>query len=212
MTKVKRRSCREVAATRARHARERTRTSTAPLSPLRGEVAFVVVWVSALLSNLVMAPFRARPAPGLGPTYLPTPQELGVPGPLRPRPPYGRILHSRYRSIPSMSRLMRDLKRPAAHAAARAALMARIGGDDVTLGWAAGLVDAGAEWRLALHARSGASDADVVSAWRAEARVDKAAAEAEAAAALRAKLVAANAAEGDDDNDNDKIRPLLSGS
>lgn len=205
------RSCVEIAGYRARHARERVRTSVAPLSPLRGEVAFGVAWLSALASSLVMTPFRARPSPRSEPTYQATPQELGVPGPLRPRPQDGHLLHGRYRVAPSMSRLMRDLRRPAAYNAARAALLARIGSDPDTLSWAAGLVDSGGAWRLALHARSGASDADVVSAWRAEARVDKAAAEGEAAAALRAKLVAANAAEGDDDNDNDKIRPLLSG-
>ena len=94
-----------------------------------------------------------------------------------------------------MSRLMRDLKRPAAHDAARAALLSRIGGDAVTLGWATGLVDGGASWRLALHARPGISDAEVVAAWRADAMADKAAAEAEAAAALRASIAAANAAE-----------------
>lgn len=195
---MRQRSCTEIAAARARHARERVRTSATPLSPLRGEIVFAVVWLASLLSNLVLAPFRARPAPSPEPTYQPTAQELGVPGPLRPRLS-GRLLHGRYRSTPSISRIFRDLRRPVAHDAARAALMARVGSDTDTLSWAAGLVDAGAEWRLALHARPGISDAEMSAAWRAEARADKAAAEAEAAATLRAKIAAANAAEGNDD-------------
>ncbi|HEY5797713.1 MAG TPA: hypothetical protein VIU82_22135 [Bosea sp. (in: a-proteobacteria)] len=94
-----------------------------------------------------------------------------------------------------MSRILRDLRRPAAHDAARAALLARIGRDDVTLSWAAGLVDSGHVWRLALAVRPGMPDAEVVILWRSEARAEIAAAEAEAAAALKAKVAAANAAE-----------------
>lgn len=123
---------------------------------------------------------------------------------MRPRPPRGRLHHGRYRAMPSMSRLMRDLRRPAAHDAARAVLMARVDSDPDTLSWAAGLVDAGSEWRLALYARSGTSDADVVAAWRAEARADKEAAEAEAA--LKAKIAAANAVE-ENETDEDGLRP-----
>lgn len=188
---MRQRSCTEIAAARARHARERVRTSTAPLSPLRGEILFGVTFLASLMASLVTSPFRARPAPDSAPKYQPTLRELGVPGPLRPRP-HGR-LHGRYRAVPSMSRIMRDLRRPAAHDAARAALLVRIGSDPVTLAWAAALVDSGAEWRLALATRPGIPDAEVVSAWQAEARADKAAAEAEAAAA--------NAAEGVDDGE-----------
>ena len=129
-------------------------------------------WLTSLMTSLVMAPFRARPAPRPEPAYQPTPQELGVPGPLRHRPS-GR-LHGRYRVPPSMSRIFRDLKRPVAHDAARAALMARVGSDGDTLAWVARLVDVGAEWRLALHARPGFSNANIVAAWRAEAKADKA--------------------------------------
>jgi len=192
---MKRRSCIEIAAARARHTRERVRTSPAPFSPLRGEIAFAVVWLASLLSNLVLAPFRTRPAPGPEPSsYEPTPQELGVPGPLRPRP-HGRLLHGRYRTVPSLKRIFRDLRRPVAHDAARAALMARVGSDTDTLSWANGLIDAGTEWRLALHARPGILDAEVVAAWRAQAKADHAAAEAEAKAALKTRIGAANAAE-----------------
>lgn len=192
---MKERSCTEIATARARHARERVRTSVAPLSPLRAEVLFSVTFLASLMSSLVMLPFRARPALRPQPTYEPTQRELGVPGPLRPRL-NGRLLHGRYRAVPPMSRIMRDLKRPIARDAARAALMARIGNESDTLSWAAGLVDVGAEWRLALHARSGASDADVVAAWRAEARADKAAAEA----ALKARISDANEVDDVDDD------------
>jgi hypothetical protein len=160
---------------------------------------FGVVWLASLMSNLALAPFRGRPARNSEPaTYVPTPQELGVPGPLRPGAPNGKLLHGRYRAAPSMSRVLRDLRRPAAHEAARAALLARIGDDSDTLAWAAGLVDGGASWRLALAARPGIPDAEVVAAWRAEAKADKAAAEAEAKAALRATISDANRAEEDD--------------
>lgn len=192
---MRRRSCVEIANARAWHARERVRTSLRPLSPLRGEIAFAVVWVATFMSSLVMAPFRARIPGNPKPTYEPTLWELGVPGSLRPRPPHGRLLHGRYRATPTMTRILRDLRRPAARDAARAALMARLGSDLDTLNWTAGLVDSDSQWRLALHARPGISDADVVAAWRAEARADRAAAEAEAAAALRTSIGAANAAE-----------------
>lgn len=190
------RSCVEIAGSRARHARERARTGVGPFSPLRGEIAFAVFWLTSLMTSLLMAPFRARPAPRPEPVYQPTPQEFGVPGPLRHRP--RGSLHGRYCAPPSMSRIFRDLKRPAAHDAARTALMARVGSDTDTLAWVAGLVDAGTEWRLALHARPGRFDAEVVEAWRAEARAERVAAEAEARATLMAKVATANAAEGNE--------------
>lgn len=190
------RTCSEIAAARGRHARERRRS--AGESPLRGEIVFGMTWLASLMASLALAPFRIRSAGSRDPvTYVPTPRELGVPGPLRHRPS-GR-LHGRYRAAPSMSRILRDLKRPAAHDAATSALMARIGGDAITLGWVVAMVDAGGIWRLALHARPGVPDADVVAAWQAEARADRAAAEAEAVAALKASIAAANAAEGNDD-------------
>lgn len=191
------RTCSEIASARGRHARERARTGVGPLSPLRGEVAFAVSWLTSLMTSVVLAPFQARPAGSRDPvSYVPTPRELGVPGPLRHRPS-GR-LHGRYGALPSMSRLLRDLRRPAARAAARAALMTRIGGDDVTLVWAVALLDSGDERRLALHARAGVPDADVIAAWRSEARAEKATAEADAKAALLAKISDANRAEEDE--------------
>lgn len=202
---MKRHSCIAVASARGRHARERVRTGVEPFSALRGEIAFAVSWLTSVMTSLVTAPFRARPAPRPEPAYQPTPRELGVPGLLRHRP--GGRLHGRYRAPPSMSRIFRDLKRPAAHDAARAALLARVGSDRDTLAWVAGLIDVGMEWRLALHARSGASDSDVVSAWRAEAKTVKAAAEAAAAAALKARIGAENAAEGSDVSEVE-LRPL----
>lgn len=187
------RTCSEIASARGRHARERARTGVGPISPLRGEVAFAVSWLTSVMSSLVLVPFRGRSTRSRDPAYVPTPRELGVPGPLRHRSS-GR-LHGRYGALPSMSRLLRDLRRPAARAAARAALMARIGGDDVTLAWAVALLDGGDERRLALHARAGVPDAEVIAAWRSEARAEKAAAEADAKADLLVKISDANRAE-----------------
>lgn len=184
------RTCSEIATARARHGR--TRAAASGASPLRGEILFGVTWLSSLISSLLTAPLRARhPASSPEPTYRPTPQELGVPGPLL-RSSRGR-LHGRYRISPSMSVIMRDLKRPVARDAARAALMAQLGSDPATREWAAAQIDSDDMWRLALHVRSGRSDVDVVAAWRAEAAAERAASEAEVAAALRARIGAADA-------------------
>lgn len=188
-------TCSEIAAARGRHARERSRDAGG--SPLRGEVLFGVSWLASFMATLLMAPFPFRSTPSVRPTaYEPHPRELGVAGPLRHR--QRGTLHGRYRAPPSMTRIMKDLRRPVAREAAREALLARVGGDVETLAWVAAHVDASDLLRLAVHARSGRSDAEVIASWRSEARSDREAKEAEIRARDKAHGPSETAEEGDE--------------
>lgn len=191
----KRKSCSGVASARARHRRARAEGT----SPMKGEILFGVTWIASFMAAMSVAPFAWKaawlrpwmPKRDAEPPYEPHPRELGVPAPLRPAS--RGMVHGRYRSAPSMSVIMRDLKRPSAAGSARDALMARLSGDPITREWAAARLNEDDMRRLALHVRPGRSDVDVVAAWRAEATAERAASEAEVAAAMRATTGAANA-------------------
>ncbi|TDT96714.1 hypothetical protein DFO45_1911 [Azorhizobium sp. AG788] len=204
----KRKSCSGVASARARHRRARAEGT----SPMKGEILFGVTWISSFMAAMSVAPFvwtaawlrPWMPKRDAEPPHEPHPRELGVPGPLRPGT--RGVMHGRYRSVPSMSLIMRDLKRPVAHDAARAALMARLGSDPATRKWAAAQIDGDEMRRLALHVRPGRSDVDVMAAWCAEAAAERAASEAEVAAAMRARTGAANAV-AQDGSEGDRGAP-----
>jgi hypothetical protein len=83
----------------------------------------------------------------------------------------------RYRSRPSLSRLMADLRRPAARKDAAAALEARIA-DPAIRAWVAERVADNEINRLSIWVRPGRSEDTILAAWRGEA--DAALAEAEA--------------------------------
>ncbi len=192
---TKERSCAEVAAYRGR--RKRRRKADEGASPVRGEIAFGVTWVASLMTSLILAPFRRNSSPNENPSYRPHQRELGTPGPLRHR--QRGTLHGRYGSLPSMTRIMTDLRRPVARQAARDALLVRIGSDSETSAWVAAQLDADDLRRLAVHARSGRADSDIISSWRSEARAEREAAEAEIRARDRAKRTSLEIAdEGDE--------------
>lgn len=73
----------------------------------------------------------------------------------------------RYSEQPSMKRLMRDLRRPAAREDATQLLLARI--DDVALrGWIIEQIREDRINRLAVHIRTGLHDNLIISSWEAE--------------------------------------------
>jgi hypothetical protein len=74
----------------------------------------------------------------------------------------------RYRSRPTLQKLMKDLRRPAARSDARAALEKRIP-DPITRNWALAHIDGDELNRLSIYIRPGISEADTMSAWYSEA-------------------------------------------
>jgi hypothetical protein len=159
-TKKRRKECYEVAMRRARRAR-------------RTELNPVIIWLLFVWAFL-SAPFglRVLPVRVPGPMNGQASQddwpvmeyERGHPGPFRRRSsPDG----SRYRSRPSMQRLMVDLRRPAARADAAAALALRIS-DPAVRAWAAERIDKREINRLAIWVRPGRSEEAVLAAWQEE--------------------------------------------
>lgn len=80
----------------------------------------------------------------------------------------------RYSEQPSMNRLMRDLRRPAAREDAMQFLLARI--DDVALrGWIIEHIREDRINRLSIHVRSSLPDITVIASWQAELNAENAA-------------------------------------
>lgn len=77
---------------------------------------------------------------------------------------------ARYASRPSLRRLMRDLRRPAARADARKALLGMLS-DPATRAWVVDRLDDEEINRVSVFVRSGVPDEAVFAAWAAEARV-----------------------------------------
>lgn len=172
----RRKSCHTIASQRARHARRQGRSRTIAM--------LVFVW--AFLSG----PFRLPPVasqPARGPSFPPsasgrgkdddwpvTDYERGAGGHLmRPRP-IATSGTERYVSRPSLTKLMVDLRRPAARRDAAVALMARVP-DTVTRAWAADRIAKGEIKHLSIWVQPGRMEAHILAAWRseAEAALDK---------------------------------------
>ncbi|MDH7784160.1 hypothetical protein QBD01_000160 [Ochrobactrum sp. 19YEA23] len=97
--------------------------------------------------------------------------------------------HGRYSKQPTLKRLMRDLRRPAAREDAMQFLLSRI--DAVALrGWVIEQIREDHINRLAVHVRPGLQDADVLKSWQAELEAENAEAdEAMSEAATQAELM-----------------------
>lgn len=163
----RRKGCHAIAAQRARMARRQGRN--------RLIVMLVFLW--AILSG----PFRSLPVSqsDRGPSSpLPssghaeggdwpvTDYERGAGGHfMRRRLPSGT---GRYRSRPSLVKLMADLRRPAARRDAAAALEARIA-DPVIREWIAARIAKDEINRLSIWVQLGRPEANVIDAWRGEA-------------------------------------------
>lgn len=153
MEKRKRRqkSCWEIALTRARQARRQK----------KHPILIGWVFIAALLSIRTPVMMPAKPQQSKVDDDWPiSDYERGVSTmPKRPR--------ERYSEQPTLKRLMRDLRRPAAREDAMQFLLARI--DDVTLrGWIIEQVHEGRINRLSVHVRLGVPDATVISSWQGE--------------------------------------------
>lgn len=132
--------------------------------PEGGRLIFLALIILELLSppvsrsRVVVAPADPEPA------RRPNEYERGESFRPRNRPQRGR-----YTSQPSLARLMRDLRRPAARWDARWTLEGMID-DVITRRWVAERLDDGEVNRLAIYVRPGLSEESVFSAWTAEAR------------------------------------------
>lgn len=167
-----RKGCHAIAKQRARHARKQGRSHAI--------VLMIFLW--ALLSG----PFRTPSVaflPDRGTSPLPplprraedndwpiTEYERGAGGYIM-RPRSGVIARTgRYRSRPSLSRLMTDLHRPAARKDATAALKARIT-DPVIRAWVTERIAKEEFNRLSIWVRPGRTEEAVMAAWHDEAEI-----------------------------------------
>lgn len=117
----------------------------------------------------VLFPYQSRPVPvfarSVEPPRGPNEYERGEFFRPRPKPPGGR-----YASRPSLRRLMRDLRRPAARQDALEALLAIVS-DPETRSWIVERIDDDEVNRISIFVRPGMSEEAVFAAWAAEARV-----------------------------------------
>lgn len=151
----KRRSCWKAARIQAQRRRR----------PQTGHILFLALVIRELLSPPIPRPmFFAAPADP-EPLRPPNEYERGESFTPRNRPSGGR-----YTSRPSLTRLMHDLRRPAACGDARRILEGMID-DVITRRWVAERLDDGEVNRLAIYVRPGLSEEAIFSAWSAEARV-----------------------------------------
>ncbi|MFS2325031.1 hypothetical protein U2P60_06380 [Brucella sp. H1_1004] len=157
MEKKKRRqkSCYEIALARARQARRQKK------------LPILVGWVfiATLLSirSSIFSPEKLSPDI-VGHEWPISDYERGFSTSPKPH-------RERYSERPSMNRLMRDLRRPAARDDATQFLLAHI--DDVALrGWIIEQIREDHVNRLAIHVQPGVRDATVLAAWRAELDAD----------------------------------------
>lgn len=93
--------------------------------------------------------------------------ERGAPGHLRPR----RAGGGRYSTRPSLMRLMKDLRRPAARTEAASVLLARIPEADVRE-WVKERLAEDEISRLSVRVRAGWPEEDIFAAWRADMQRD----------------------------------------
>lgn len=180
-----RKNCHAIASLRARHARRQGRSRTIAM--------LVFVW--AFLSGPFRLPAVASQL-ARGPSFPPSPSgeggkdddwpvtdyERGVGGHLMQPRPVTASGTERYRSRPSLSKLMADLRRAAARKDAAAALEARIA-DPIIREWIAARIAKDEINRLSIWVQPGRAEKTVMAAWRDEA--DAALAEEQAAVASR---------------------------
>lgn len=154
MEKKKRRqkSCGEIALTRARQARRQK------MNPILVGLTFIAALLS-LRSAPVMEP--ATPCRSAADNDWPiSDYERGYSTSPKPH-------RERYNTQPTMNRLMRDLRRPAAREDATQFLLARI--DNIALrGWVIEQIHEDRINRLAIHVHPGLPDTAIIALWQAE--------------------------------------------
>ncbi|MBA8820901.1 hypothetical protein BRY73_22480 [Ochrobactrum sp. P6BS-III] len=144
-------SCAEIALVRARQARRQN----------RHPVVVGWVFIAALLSIRTPVMLPATPYPSEAENDWPiSDYERGYSTSPKPR-------RERYNTQPSMKRLMRDLRRPAAREDAMQFLLARI--DNVGLrGWVIKQIREDQINRLSIHVHPGLPDTAIIASWQAE--------------------------------------------
>ncbi len=174
--KQRQKHCGEIAMARARQARRQK----------KHPIVIVWVFITALLSIRSPISFPATsPRIDANNDWPISDYERGFSTtPKQPR--------ERYSEQPTLKRLMRDLRRPAACDDATQFLLARI--NNVALrGWVIEQIREGRINRLAVHVRPGLQDVDVLKSWQAEleaenAAIDQAVNEAASQAELMRRL------------------------
>lgn len=176
------RRCHALALQRARMARRQGRNRLVAL------LVFIWALLSAITSSSKDAGFPLK-APSPHPRTSGTPEandwpvtdyERGLGGDVFLRPRRSVSGTGRYRSRPTLAKLMADLRRPAAREDAAHALLTRIS-DPVTRTWAVERIAKNEINRLSIWVRPGRSETDTLAIWRDEA--DAALADEQAAAA-----------------------------
>lgn len=164
-TTAPRRSCYALARRRALRARREGR---------HGLVVFLIFVWALFSAPFVQPPIAALPMPNpprpqgqcsrSGPTLgLGQSDDVDVPA---PRPPYA--VTGRYKTRPSLVKLMADLRRGAARKDATAELLPRIR-DAATREWVAARIAELDITALAIHVRQGRPEETTFAAWQAEA-------------------------------------------
>lgn len=150
--KRRQKSCAEIALTRARQARRQKK------NPILVGWIFIAALLS-LRSAPVMEP--TTPCRSAADNDWPiSDYERGYSTSPKPH-------HERYDTQPTMNRLMRDLRRPAAREDATQFLLARI--DNIALrGWVIEQIREDRINRLSIHVHPSLSDSAVIASWRAE--------------------------------------------
>jgi len=172
MTDTRKRHCWDARLVRARLARQRSRQRRAgwPLAWLLFALAFLSPAVVVAAPNSERERTQRADGNDYGGGSRPvSPIESDAPHTLRPRwvPQSGRYGGSR----PSLARLLRDLRRPAARREAADTLLTRLPAGEATLrDWVAEQVNASSSTALATWVRPGMPEEDIIAAWRGAAR------------------------------------------
>lgn len=166
----RRKGCHAIARQRARHARKRGRSHAI--------VLLIFLWALlsgpfrtpsvAVLPDRGAAPVPLQPVGAKSDDWPVTEYERGGGGYVMRSRPAAVSRTGRYRSWPSLSRLMADLHRPAARKDAAAALEARIV-DPFVRAWVADRIANDEINRLSIWVQSGRAEETVFAAWRGEA-------------------------------------------
>lgn len=157
-TRRGKRSCWQVARSRAQQVRRRG----------RNRLLVALAFVLALLWVPISVPRNGGRRLSLG-EWPVTEYERGPVGPQRRRQPR----RDRYATRPSIRRLMRDLRRPAARAEAERVLLARLPDADLRA-WASNHIRKDRINRLSIYAREGIPEEDVIAAWQADLNAERA--------------------------------------
>ncbi len=167
------RTCWNAALAKARRSRSKARRN--PASAAVADLLFLIVLLASLVADMFGMVFAIPSAPRRAagaaahedgsPSRPPNEYELGMPGPWLPSVPRST---DRYRGRrPTLSRLLRDLRRPSARKDAEAAVLALIPpGETLLRSWVAAQLLRQDYMQLAVWARPHLSIAEILQRWQ----------------------------------------------